>query len=46
MFQLLGTAVIILLYLCTCATTFCINNIFPYVSGLPEICRRNYCYTI
>ena len=36
MFQLLGTAVIILLYLCTCSTKFYINNAFPYISGLPE----------
>jgi len=44
MFQLLGTAVLILLYLCTCSTKFYINNVFPYISGLPEVglCRPKY----
>ena len=44
MFQLLGTAVLILLYLCTCATTLYIKNVFPYISGLPEdgVCRPKH----
>jgi hypothetical protein len=44
MFQLLGTAVLIVLYLCTCATTFYFKNVFPNVSGLPEdgLCRPKH----
>ena len=33
-----------LLYLCTCSTKFYINNVFPYISGLPEdgLCRPKH----